>query len=137
LAITARRYVLVSVTRRQHRHKSVPVDQKAVTVQACLPAGREGLARFLASSYKFLRALRVSRYRLSRSEKTVKVQDINYVQMRALPTVAERRWVSGYMNHYKFVLSAGAIKNRDKLIIHTVRVICSGIIILFSAPGRE
>jgi hypothetical protein len=31
--ITARRYVLVSVTRRQHRHKSVPVGQKAVTVQ--------------------------------------------------------------------------------------------------------
>jgi hypothetical protein len=31
--LTARRYVLVSVTRRQHRHKSVTVGQKAVTVQ--------------------------------------------------------------------------------------------------------
>jgi hypothetical protein len=31
--LTARRYVLVSVTRRQHRYKSVPVGQKAVTVQ--------------------------------------------------------------------------------------------------------
>jgi uncharacterized membrane protein (UPF0136 family) len=33
LHITARRYVLVSVTRRQHRHKSVPVGQKTVTAQ--------------------------------------------------------------------------------------------------------
>jgi len=33
LTITARRYVLVGVTRRQHRHKSVPIGQKAVTVQ--------------------------------------------------------------------------------------------------------
>jgi len=29
------------------------------------------------------------------------------VQMRALPTEAERRWVSGCNNHYKFILSAG------------------------------
>jgi len=33
LKLTARRYNLVGVTRRQHRHKSVPVGQKAVTVQ--------------------------------------------------------------------------------------------------------
>jgi hypothetical protein len=25
-----------------------------------------------------------------------------------LPTEAERRWVSGYSDHYEFVLSAGA-----------------------------
>jgi hypothetical protein len=31
--LTARRYNLVGVTRRQHRHKFVPVGQKAVTVQ--------------------------------------------------------------------------------------------------------
>jgi len=31
--LTARRYNLVGVTRRQHRHKSVPIGQKAVTVQ--------------------------------------------------------------------------------------------------------
>jgi len=30
--------------------------------------------------------------------------------------------VSGYMNHYKFVIGAGTNKNRDKLIKHTVRV---------------
>ena len=40
------------------------------------------------------------------------VQDLYCVQMR----------VSGYINHYKFVLGAGAIKNRDKLIDPTVRV---------------
>ena len=36
------------------------------------------------------------------------MQGLNCVQMRALPTVAERRWVSGCKNHYKFVLGAGA-----------------------------
>jgi len=33
LRLTARRYNLVGVTRRQHRHKSVTVGQKTVTVQ--------------------------------------------------------------------------------------------------------
>jgi len=40
----------------------------------------------------------VSRYKLSRSQKLVKVQDFNCEQMR----------VSGCRNHYKFVLGAGA-----------------------------
>jgi hypothetical protein len=40
----------------------------------------------------------VSRYNLSRSQKSVTVQDFNYVQMR----------VSGCKKHYKFVLRAGA-----------------------------
>ena len=40
----------------------------------------------------------VSRYKLSRSQKTVTVQNFNCGQMR----------VSGCRNHYKFVLSAGA-----------------------------
>ena len=39
----------------------------------------------------------VSRYKLSRSQKLVMVQDLNYGQMR----------VSRCSNHYKFVLSAG------------------------------
>jgi hypothetical protein len=59
----------------------------------------------------------VSRYKLYRSQKTVTVQNFNCEQMR----------VSGYMNHYKFVLGAGAIKNRDKLIDPTVRVISRNI----------
>jgi len=40
----------------------------------------------------------VSRYKLSRSQKFITVQDLNCGQMR----------VSGCKNHYKFVLSAGA-----------------------------
>jgi len=40
----------------------------------------------------------VSRYNLSRSQKTVTMQDFNCVQMR----------VSGCKYHFKFVLSAGA-----------------------------
>jgi hypothetical protein len=40
----------------------------------------------------------VSRYKLSRSQKFVLVQDFNRVQMR----------VSGFNSHYEFVLGAGA-----------------------------
>jgi len=40
----------------------------------------------------------VSRYKAGRSQKLVKVQDINWEQMR----------VSGCKNHNKFVLGAGA-----------------------------
>jgi len=40
----------------------------------------------------------VSRYKLSRSQKFVKVQKLNYVQMR----------ISGCNGYYKLVLSAGA-----------------------------
>ena len=54
----------------------------------------------------------VSRYKLSRSQIFITVQDYNCEQM----------CVSGYMTHYKFVLGAGANKNRDKLIKHTVDV---------------
>ena len=43
----------VCVTRRKHRVPSVDFSQEAVTVQACLPAGREGMARFLVSWYNF------------------------------------------------------------------------------------
>ncbi len=39
----------------------------------------------------------VSRYKLSRSQKSVKVQDLDSRQVR----------VSGFKNHHKFVLSAG------------------------------
>ena len=83
---------------------------------------KEGMAHFLPSGYKFceLYACRgtslvgaanlspvtklvggtgaVSRYNLSRSHKTVTVQELNCVQMR----------VSGCSNHYESVLSAGA-----------------------------
>ena len=83
---------------------------------------KEGMAHFLPSWYKFYehyacRGTRligaanlspvtkflagtgaVSRYNLSRSQKSVKVQDLNWRQMR----------VSGCNRHYEFVLGAGA-----------------------------
>jgi hypothetical protein len=48
----------------------------------------------------------VSRYNLSRSQKTVTMQDLSCGQMRALPNVAQRSWVSGCNGHYEFVLGA-------------------------------
>jgi hypothetical protein len=120
------------VTRRKHRAGSrYPASggtSKLSRCKPCLPAGREGMAHFLPSGYKFHWALRVSRlprasatsdggtsligaanlspvaklregtgavsrYKLSRSQKFVKVQDLNCVQMS----------VSGCKNHYKFV----------------------------------
>jgi hypothetical protein len=36
------------------------------------------------------------------------VQEFDWMQMRALPNVAERSWVSGCNGHYEFVLGAGA-----------------------------
>jgi hypothetical protein len=61
----------------------------------------------------------VSRYKLSRSHKTVTVQDLDCGQMR----------VSGCMKHYEIVLRAGAIKNHDKVIDPTVRVSISCLLI--------
>jgi hypothetical protein len=40
--------------------------------------------------------------------KAVMVQEFNCGQIYALPTEAERRWVSGYKGYYKFVLGPGA-----------------------------
>ena len=50
------------------------------------------------AGYNFYWALRVSRYKYDRSQKTVTVQYLYCDQMR----------VSGCKNHYKFILSAGA-----------------------------
>ncbi|MBN2235935.1 MAG: hypothetical protein JW729_00155, partial [Bacteroidales bacterium] len=73
---------------------------------------KEGMAHFLPSWYKFYCVLARSRYKFDRSQKTVMVQDFICGQVR----------VSRCMNHYKFVLHAGAIKNRDELMNYTVRV---------------
>ena len=60
----------------------------------------------------------VSWYKLSRSQKTVKVQDYNCWQMR----------VSGCNNHYKFVLSAGAkaksVTNNLPILSVLASVVC-------------
>ena len=95
--------------------------QSPGTLAEKLSRCKEGMAQFLPSGYKFceLYACRgtsligaanlspvtklvagtgaVSRYKLSRSRKFVKVQDLNCVQMR----------VSGCNGHYEFVLGAG------------------------------
>ena len=42
------------VTRRKHRSHPVFFSQKVVTVQACLPAGREGMARVFAVMVQIL-----------------------------------------------------------------------------------
>ena len=104
------------VTRRQHRHKYVPVGQKAVTVQGgygtCFCRhGTNFIEHYACRGTSLIEASKLSRYRLfvagtgavsrykiSQSQKFIKVQDLNCVQMR----------VSGCKNHYKFVLGAGA-----------------------------
>jgi hypothetical protein len=107
------------VTRRKHRAASwYPAAGGATKLSRC----KEGMAHFLPSRYKFcelyecrgtrligdanLSPVRilvagtgaVSRYKLSRSQKYVMVQDYNCGQMR----------VSGCNGHYKFELGVGA-----------------------------
>ena len=104
------------VTRRSIRAESWYFSQKAVTVQGgygtcfCRPGtnfiehyacrGTSLIGAGKLSRYRiFVRGTgAVSRYKLSRSQKSVTVQDFNCGQMR----------VSGCKNHYKFVLGAGA-----------------------------
>jgi hypothetical protein len=104
------------VTRREHRAGSRYFSYKAVTVQGgygvcfCRP-GTSFIEHYACHGTSLIRAGKlspcrifvrstraVSRYNLSRSQKTVTVQDLSCVQMR----------VSGCKNHYKFVLGAGA-----------------------------
>ena len=94
LLLTARRYVLVSVTRRQHRQKTVTVDQKFVPVQGgfgacfCHP-GRKDYEDYVCRGTKMIGATRlspvtnlamgtgaVSRYNFERSQKIVKVHRV-------------------------------------------------------------
>jgi hypothetical protein len=103
------------VTRRKHRAGSWYFSQKNVTVQGgygtcfcrhgtnfiehyvCRGTSKIGAGKL--SRYRIFvgRTGAVSRNKLSRSQKTVTVQDLDCVQMR----------VSGCKNHYKFVLGAG------------------------------
>jgi hypothetical protein len=104
------------VTRRQHRHESVPVGQYAVTVQGgygtcfcnlgtnfiehyeCRGTSLIGASKLSRYRIFVIGTGAVSRYNLSRSQRTVTVQDLYCGQMR----------VSGCKNHYESVLSAGA-----------------------------
>jgi hypothetical protein len=58
----------------------------------------------------------VSRYKLSRSQKSVTVQDLNRGQMR----------VSGCNNHYKFVLGAGVKAKTVTNNLPILSVLCLG-----------
>jgi hypothetical protein len=62
----------------------------------------------------------VSRYKLSRSQKFVKMQDLNCGQMR----------VSGCKTHYKYVLSAGAKAKSVTNNLPILSVLLAGFIFL-------
>ena len=73
----------------------------------------------------------VSRYKLSRSQKLITVQDLNRVQMR----------VSGCKNHYVSVLSAGAkaksvttCHDLSGQVTHNVRVSLRYLLLFGSNP---
>ena len=104
------------VARRKHRAGSWYFSQKTVMVQGgygtcfCRP-GTNYIEHYACRGTSLIGAGKLSRYRifiggtgavsrykLSRSQKTVTVQDFNCGQMR----------VSGCKNHYKAVLRAGA-----------------------------
>jgi len=115
LTITARQYGEVVLP-------DVASGQGPDTLIRKLSRCKEGMAHFLPSRYKFCELYEcrgtsligatnlspvtklgegtgaVSRYKLSRSQKFITVQDSNYMQMR----------VSGCNSYYKFVLGAGA-----------------------------
>jgi len=131
LRITARRYVLVGVTRRQHRHESVSVGRKTVPVQggfgACFCRHGTNLIEHYACRGTILiggtnlspvtnlvtGTGAVSRQKLSRSQKVVKVYWILIACRCACPdarAITNVSWVQELS------------KNRDKPIKHTVRV---------------
>jgi len=113
------------LTARQYGEVVLPdaaSGQGPVTLARKLSRCKEGMAHFLPSGYKFCEVYAcrgtilngaanlspvvklmastgaVSRYNLSRSQKSVTVKDLNCGQVR----------VSGCNGHYKFVLRAGA-----------------------------
>ena len=68
----------------------------------------------------------VSRYKLSRNQKSVTVQDFNCGQMR----------VSGCNGHYEFVLSAGAKAKSVTNNLPILSVLCGVFKTLFSGIKR-
>jgi hypothetical protein len=115
--------------------------QSPGTLATKLSRCKEGMAYFLPSGYKFceLYACRgtsligagklsryrifiggtgaVSRYKLSRSQKTITVLDLYYGLMR----------VSGYKNHYQFVWGVGAKAKSVTNNLPILSVLCLGI----------
>ena len=122
------------VTRRKHRVGSWYFSHKAVTVQGgygtcfCRP-GTNFIEHYECRGTSLIGAGKLSRYRiyvggtgavswykLSRSRKSVTVQDLNCGQMR----------VSGCKNHYKFVLGAGVKAKTVTNNLPILSVLCLG-----------
>ena len=98
------------VTRRSIR--AVPNTRDGTSARK-LSRCKEGMAHFLPSWYK-----------LSRSQKLVKVQDFNCVQMRALPAVATAKAGVRVQHLLQNCLGCRSkSKNHDKQLTHIVRVI--------------
>jgi len=120
LHITARRYVLVGVTRRQHRAESwYPA---AAGPKNCHGARRVWRV-FLPSWYKLYCILARSRYNFDRSRELITGYKAGWKHWRsvAVQTISEpencqgitdyncmQMRVSGCKNHYTFILGAGA-----------------------------
>ena len=66
----------------------------------------------------------MSRYKFDRSQKTVKMQDLDCVQVRALTAVASAKADVRVQVLAGIVMGAGCRKNHDKQLTHIVRVIC-------------
>jgi len=80
----------------------VPASWRARKLSRC----KEGTAHFLPSGYKFYRALRVSGYKVDRSQKTITVQNFCCEQWCsvAVQTVSE----AGIYHGAGFIMRAGA-----------------------------
>jgi len=122
------------VTRRKHRVGSRYFSRRTVTVQggygtcfcrpgtnfiepyACRGTILIGAGKLSRYRIYFRGTGAVSRYKLSRSQKSVTVQDFNCVQM----------CVSGCRYHYKFVLSAGAKAKTVTSNLPILSVLCVG-----------
>jgi len=110
----------------------LPVGRRARKLSRC----KEGTAWFLPTGYKFYWALRVSGYKVDRSQKTITVQNFCCEHWRsvAVQTVSEAGIYhgAGFIKRASagvrvqvlagFVMGAGFCKNHDELINPTVRV---------------
>ena len=130
------------VTRREHRAGSWYFSHKAVTVQGgygtCFCRhGTNLIVCWCDRGTSFIEAANlspvtkllagtgaVSRYNLSRSQKSVTVQDFNCKQMR----------VSGCNNHYKFVLSAEA---KAKTVTNNLPILSVLVLVLYLKTVSE
>ena len=135
LPLTARQYGEVVLPDASIRAGSWYFSQKAVTVQggygalfavhgtnfiehyACRGTSLIGAANLSPVTKLVAGTGAVSRYKLSRSQKFITVQDLNCVQMR----------VSGCNNHYKFVLSAGAKAKSVTNNLPILSVLCGAV----------